>query len=324
MSRYYEALQQASRLSGHTDGLHTIEGLDVLEMSGVAAPIPSTRTATFTPEAPADLASDPSSDLASSVSAMFHRQTEKVDPWLRFDPELREGTGRAREVEHQESVVLDRAVRVIPNCADPVVVEHYRRLRTKLVQQYATKPFRSLVIASPGPQEGKTVTAMNLALSFAMLPSFRVLVIDGDVRRGTFGKWLGVTDRQGFGDLIEGSATIHDAVFKCDSLPIHCILAGTSRTPPAELLHSPQLTATIRTLTGLFDLVIVDSPPINMVTDVQMLAGSCDAVLLVARAFSTRRKALEKAVQDLQPFRVIGTVLNGGARTQPYGGYGYY
>ena len=95
--------------------------------------------------------------------------------------------------------------------------------------------------------------------------------------------------------------------------------------PAAELLHSSQLSAHFRSMTEQFDLVLVDSPPVNLLTDTQLLAANCDAVLLVTRAFATSRKALEKAVQDLTPFRVIGTVLNGGARVRSYGGYkGYY
>jgi Mrp family chromosome partitioning ATPase len=74
-----------------------------------------------------------------------------------------------------------------------------------------------------------------------------------------------------------------------------------------------------------FDLILVDSPPVNVITDVQLLAGNCDAVLLVARAFSTTCKALEKAAQDLAAFRVLGTVLNAGtpahAGYKKYGGY---
>jgi len=71
-------------------------------------------------------------------------------------------------------------------------------------------------------------------------------------------------------------------------------------------------------------LVLMDSPPVNLVADAQLLAAGCDAVLLVARAFATTRKALEKAVQDLSPFRVIGTVLNRGMRADLYRHYKSY
>ena len=73
-----------------------------------------------------------------------------------------------------------------------------------------------------------------------------------------------------------------------------------------------------------YDLVLVDSPPVNVVTDAQLMASGCDAVLLVGRAFSTTSNALEDAIRDLQQFRVIGTVLNGSAGIHPYGRYRSY
>src|SRR5690606_31439743 len=88
----------------------------------------------------------------------------------------------------------DRKVPLIPHTLDGSIVEQYRRLRTKIQQQHSVEPIRSLLVASPGPGEGKTVTTINLALSFAMLASTRVLVIDGDLRKETIGKWLGVKD----------------------------------------------------------------------------------------------------------------------------------
>ena len=129
----------------------------------------------------------------------------------------------------------------------------------------------------------------------------------------------------GLTNLLDGSAGLEDAVVKCDDIPVHFMLRGNSKVPPAELLNSPQLGTQLRRVSEQFDLVLVDSAPVNLITDTQLLAGSCDAVLLVARAFSTTRKSLELAVQDLSQYRIIGTVLNGGPRTKAYRGYkGYY
>ena len=222
-------------------------------------------------------------------------------------------------------IALDTGARLITNTADTVVAEYYRRLRTKILQQQATKSFRSLLVVSPSPQEGKTVTVLNLALSFASLPSFKVLVVDGDLRRGNIGKLLGMDDHAGLTNLLDGSAGLDDVALKCDDIPVHFVLRGNSKVPPAELLNSPQLGTQLRRMSEQFDLVLVDSAPVNLITDTQLLAGSCDAVLLVARAFSTTRKSLELALQDLTQCRIIGTVLNGGPRTKVYRGYkGYY
>jgi non-specific protein-tyrosine kinase len=222
-------------------------------------------------------------------------------------------------------ITFDPGARLITNTVDSVVVEYYRRLRTKIEQQKATKSLRSLLVVSPSPQEGKTVTVMNLGLSFAQLPSFRVLVVDGDLRKGSIGNLLGMDNQPGLTNLVDGSAKLDEAVLRCDDTGVHFLLRGNSTVPPAELLHSPQLRTELRRMSEQFDLVLVDSAPVNLVTDTQLLAGSCDAVLLVARAFYTTRKSLELAVQDLSQFRIIGTVLNGGPCTHSYRGYkGYY
>jgi capsular exopolysaccharide synthesis family protein len=221
-------------------------------------------------------------------------------------------------------VTLDQTARLIPHAVDHTVVEHYRRLRTKIMQQHATKPFRSLLVTSPNPGEGKSVTVLNLGLSFAMLPSFRVVVVDGDLRKGSLGRWLGVEQRPGLSNLLDGSAKLEDVVLKSDESPMCFVVSGTSTAAPAELLDSGALSGHFRRLGEHFDMIVVDSPPVNLITDTQLLAASCEAILLVARAFSTTRKTLEKTVQDLASFRVIGTILNGGIKNRRYGyHYGY-
>jgi capsular exopolysaccharide synthesis family protein len=222
-------------------------------------------------------------------------------------------------------ISLDTTARLLPHVTNSGVVEHYRRLRTKLLQQHATRPFQILLVTSPGPEEGKTVTVLNLALSYAMLPNYKVLIVDGDLRKGSLGKWLGVHGTPGLSNLIDGSATLEQVVLKSDEFPVHFMVRGNSKTPAAELLNSPLLGTHLRHMVEHFDLVIVDSPPVNVITDTHLLAANCDGVLLVARAYSTTCKALERAAADLSAFRIVGTVLNGANRNQLYRRYdGYY
>jgi capsular exopolysaccharide synthesis family protein len=211
------------------------------------------------------------------------------------------------------AAAVSAQARLLPSATDPIVVEHYRRLRTKILQQREARPVRTLMVTSAGPQEGKTLTTLNLALSFALLPSFRVLVVEGDLRKGAMGEWLGVeTGLRGFGNLIEGSATLAQAVLKADGIPLHFMMRGNSPISPAELLNAPGLDRHFAEMAARFDLVLVDSPPANLFTDAQLLAAHTDAVLVVARAFSTRAQAFERAVEELGPAKVIGAVLNAG------------
>lgn len=217
---------------------------------------------------------------------------------------------------------LDRKARLIPHATDSSIVEHYRRLRTKILQKREEKPFKTLLVTSASPQEGKTVTVLNLALSMSLLPSFRVLVVDGDLRKGSLGMWLGVSPQQaGLSNLVDGSAKLEDVVLKSEAIPMHFIVRGNSRVADA---HASQFEVHFRKLAECYDLVLVDSPPVNLLADVQLLAKCCGAVLLVARSFVTSRQALEKAVQELQPYNVIGTVLNASEVKRSKSYYGYY
>jgi capsular exopolysaccharide synthesis family protein len=308
MSRFYQALKEASRLPERpnepvADRLEASLRSSTIELP----PVVESREAR-TP-------SEPAPDLDGKSAA------------ISLEQELFNVTAPI-ENGHLGTVAkfaLDQRARVLPQTIDASIVEYYRSLRTKILQQQTAKLFRSLLIASPNPQDGKTVTVLNLGFSFAMLPSYKVLVVDGDLRKGSLGKWLGVEEsRPGFRDLLAGSAKLEDVVLRSDDNPLHFIVRGNADLPAAELLNSPELSSHFRRMAEHFDLILVDSPPVNLMTDAQLLASRCDAVLLVARAFATTRKAFEKAVQDLQAFRVIGAVLNGGTRTQGGKYYSYY
>jgi capsular exopolysaccharide synthesis family protein len=322
MSRLYEALKEASRRRGTSSGGNGL--WDYWQKSGIE--IPSADTDSGEPQGvePAatieyseetaletvSVAAEETSYEAVSVAKEDHvpRAVEEDEPIVSFNAET--------------DAKLDQNARLIPFALDSTVVEHYRLLRTKILQQQEAKPFRTLVVTSAGPQEGKTVTVMNLGLSFSTLPSFRVLVIDGDMRRGTLGSWLGMSnDRPGLSNLLDGSARLEDVVFKSDDVPMHFMLRGNGKVTD---MHPSHFSNHFQRLGEAFDLVLVDSPPANLLVDVQMLAANADAVLLVARAFSTSRKAFEKAVQELTPFRVVGAILNAGAPPHPRRYRGYY
>lgn len=221
-------------------------------------------------------------------------------------------------------VTFHRRARLIPNIQDSAVIEQYRLLRTKLLQERQEKMFKSLLITSPGPREGKTVTTLNLALTFGLLPSFKVLVVEGDLRRGSLGDLLRLGPRSGLSELIEGSAQLEETILKPEGLPVSFIVCGNACHSPGELLHSARLPELLQKVTEAFDLVLLDSPPVNLVTDAHLLASYCDATLLVSRAFVTSSTAMEEASRALLPYRVIGTILNGSTKRSFNSGYRSY
>jgi capsular exopolysaccharide synthesis family protein len=323
MSRFYDALREASR----SDSVENAR----LDATLQDPPKPIAKPAAASLVNGSELPSAPGRQLEALLDAMLPlpRSPQKQEA----APLASNGTGvasaasplaEAAPERAQVTLTLDPKARLVPNAADPAVAESYRRLRTKILEQQEIKSFLTLAIASASPQEGKTITALNLAFSLALLQSCRVLLVDGDLRRGTIGKLVGADALPGLSDVIEGTAGLADVIVRCGNPPIHVLTRGQSKIAPAELLNSPDLGRHLRRLAEDFDIVLVDSPAFNMVTDARLIAAHCDAVLLIARAFSTTRKALEQAAQELSGFRVIGTVLNGGAKSQLYRRHGYY
>lgn len=306
MSRFYDALREANRSHQNPEEASADAEWMALGMNAIQPPA-ATGDAEGSGSAP-----PPAAPAGGGWAAAAQEVLQSF------------GLTRNAVVGTSATVTMDQRARLLPHAVDSLVVEHYRRLRAKILQEQERQPFRTLMVTSPGPQDGKTVTVLNLGLNFAMLPSFKVLVIDGDLRRGSLGDWLGVSDHPGLSNLVEGSASLDDVILKSGETSMHFMVRGNSTVPPGELLHSPRLTEQFRQIAEEFSLVLVDSPPVNLIADAQLLAHSCDAVLLIARAFATTRIGLNRAVQDLAPFRVIGTVLNAGTLGKPRRKYGYY
>jgi len=317
MSRYFETLKEVSRTQNLPVEAPTHERMMEVVSGGLdATPVESLPPA---PPAPADPMPAPpaprievSSVAPQTAAAPAAVAAPAAAPASRQRKELAVRTVPFR---------LDPKLPLMPHTEDNCIVEQYRKLRTKIQQDSEIKSIRSLLVASPGPGEGKTVTVLNLALSFGMLPDFRVLVVDGDIRKGSIAKWLGLGGLPGLSNLVDGSAKLEEVIIKGENLPVYFVTAGTSTRPAAELLTSPLLAESMRGLREHFDLILIDSPPVNLLTDAQMLATNCDAVLLVARAFVTNTKAMQKTLAEMSTYRLIGTVLNGGMRSNEYKNY---
>ena len=132
------------------------------------------------------------------------------------------------------SVALNKKARILPHSIEPRLEEYYRIIRTNILQEQSKRSFRSLLVASPRPRDGKTLTVLNLALTFAMVPSFKVLVVDGDLRRGNLGATLGLEDSLGFSNFVENGAKLEDVILKCDTLPMKFIMRGTAKLSPRK------------------------------------------------------------------------------------------
>ena len=205
--------------------------------------------------------------------------------------------------------------------------EAYRTLRTNLLFSAAVHALHRIVITSPGPEEGKSTTAANLAIAFAQ-QGHRVLLIDCDLRRARIHRIFEETNMPGLTSVLVGGDTLAQAIrpTRIDGLMI--LPSGALPPNPAELLGSAQMRALLEKLSETYDLLILDTPPLLAASDAAIVSRMTDGAVVVVRAGRTERSAVQAAVQQLATVgaRVLGTVLNDpDAEVPKYARYyGYY
>jgi protein-tyrosine kinase len=187
--------------------------------------------------------------------------------------------------------------------------ERYRSLRSRLAQSENGHGRRVILVTSPGKHDGKTVTALNLALTMAQEFQRRVLIIDGDLRQPGIHTLLGLPPGPGLVDVLTGTATLDEALVEIPEHHLTVLRAGRSFERPAEMLGSGPMRRLIDTLRNQFDRIVVDSAP-AMVSDPNAIAPLTDGLLLVVRASSTTRPAIARAIGALGSSNLLGLVLN--------------
>ncbi len=186
--------------------------------------------------------------------------------------------------------------------------EQYRAIRTRLLLRPKRAGF--IVVSSPSVGDGKTVTSINLAATFALKPDDRVLLVDGDLRASTVHSKLKLAAGPGLSEVLEGACRLEDAVIQVAESPNFYILtAGKPLGNPAELLDSPAWRHLSARLRGDFRYVIVDSPPVGVVSDSDLLASGCDGVVLVIRQDHTDRALCASALTRVQD-KLLGVIVN--------------
>ena len=190
--------------------------------------------------------------------------------------------------------------------------EAYRSIRTSLASQLPGNGPRLVAVASSQPLEGKTTTAVNIAMALAV-GGARVLLIDADMRRPSVHKALRLTNERGLSQLLAGQARMREVVQRTHDPNLLTITAGRTPANPSELLASDRMRALVSGLeTGPFDWVVIDTPPVLAVTDAVILAPLVTAVTFVVGAEMTRWRLAERAVETLLSSnpRMVLAVLN--------------
>lgn len=202
-------------------------------------------------------------------------------------------------------------------------VEAYRTLRTRLVKQQTRTGSRSLVVTGSTQGEGKTLTAFNLALCYAKIENWPVLLVDADLRTRGLSNLAGDPESPGLAEILEKDCSYQSAILRTDVASLYVLPAGETTSSPSELFSGPRWKEFMGWAAESFRLVLIDSPPALNLADFELIAARCESVMVVARARKTEREALTKVLAQVDPRKMAGVIFNAAEEPADNGYYRY-
>jgi len=192
------------------------------------------------------------------------------------------------------------------------ISEQYRSIRTNIQFSAVDESIQSIVITSPGPSAGKSITAANLAVVYAQ-QGMKTLLIDADLRKPTVHYTFRLDNLRGLSSVLIGEASFEDAVETGTIGDLHILSCGPIPPNPAELLSSKRMEELIAYAEDHYDFVIVDTPPILAVTDAKIVSQIVDGTIFVVRSGVSEKEEMKKAKEIMLSggqTRILGAVLN--------------
>ncbi|WP_030923450.1 polysaccharide biosynthesis tyrosine autokinase, partial [Streptosporangium amethystogenes] len=261
--------------------------------------------------------------LLATMTAIILR--DRLDTTIKTSQALQEASGNStlgvigyeRDARHYPLILR--------NHGRSTRSEAFRALRTNLQFIGVDRQPKSLVVTSCLPGEGKSSISANLAITLAQA-GWRVVLVDGDLRRPSIPRYLGIEGAIGLTDVLIDRARLDEVIQVWGEAGLSVLPSGQIPPNPSELLGSGGMREVLAQLTAAYDMVIIDAPPLLPITDAAAIAALCDGALLVARYGKTRREHMARASELLSSInvRVVGTVLNFvRSGNDAYHGYGY-
>lgn len=251
-----------------------------------------------------------------------HEQIEQFTdkPVLGTLPKVEQSTLKGVPV-HGDSA-LDTLAATAPRSS---FSEAIKTLRTNVMFMAPDEPPEVILMTSPGPGEGKTLSSLNMAIALAQSGE-ETIVVDSDMRRPRIHKALGIDDEPGMSQILTEDLDLDDAIAES---PVEegpdVLTCGPVPPNPSELLHTERFRDLVDRLRNRYDRVVFDSPPMAAVADALILSHSVDAVLLILRFGQTRQDTLSRSVEQLEAIGapLLGAVLNDIDESSGYS-YAYY
>jgi capsular exopolysaccharide synthesis family protein len=226
------------------------------------------------------------------------------------------------------SVTLDsqhlRDNLIIGGIDDKRIIDSYKVLRTRVLQRMQQNNWKTLGITSLAENEGKTLTAINLALAIAMQQNNTVVLVDADLRRPSIHKYLGFVPELGLYDYLQSNVAVEEILVHPNIDRLVLLPGNESTYDASELLASPKMAHLVEELKSRYRsrLVLFDLPPVHVGDDVLAFAPHLDTVLIVVEDGKSRSELFIKAIELLEGTDIIGAVLN--KSSEPVTSHGYY
>jgi len=197
---------------------------------------------------------------------------------------------------------------VSANSRESISIEQYRRLAATLHDAQVEKGLKTVMVTSAVPREGKTLTVVNLALTLSESYRRRVLLVDADLRRPSIHDVIGIDNDSGLADVLRSNRL--DTALVETSSHLTVLPAGRTDQNPLAGLSSERMRALLDDVQSRYDWILLDTPPVGLLPDAQVVSRLAQAVVFVIRAGSTPFPAVERAVVELGRESIIGMVLN--------------
>lgn len=232
-------------------------------------------------------------------------------------PGSQQHTGAEPGQNMTTQVSLDEATlrenRVIAAMAPGPFTESFSLLRTRILQTFREHQWNSLAITSPGASAGKSLTAINLAISIAREVDYTVLLVDANLQQPWMLDHFGLPHRRGLSDYLVDDAPIHELLFKPGIVDRLVVLpGGRPIANSSEMLSSPKMARLVEEMKNRYSgrIIIFDLPPVLTSSDTLGFVPNLDAALLVVEDGVTSKEEIKQAVELLSVTNIIGTVLN--------------
>lgn len=231
-----------------------------------------------------------------------------------------------RELKKEQHDLIRSRNQILSENSSFVEQEAYKTLRTNVRFFLQGNGCKRICATSGAAGEGKSITLLNLAISMAQTGD-KVLLIDADMRRPTLARRLDQKASPGLSNVLAGISTLKESVHKSAYTNLDILFSGDIPPNPSELLGSEAMQKLIENLSKEYDYILVDTPPVNVVSDACIVTNLMDGVLLLVRQDSSKKDEVRRAVQSLRftGAKPLGFVLNGvSLEKKKKKAYGYY